>query len=291
MRKIAHIVHPVVVGPSSDLTVAQPITFETMRIAREFAAGKIDVEQFYTKYADENPSIPAGFSKVPDIDRSIADIANFSHKRKLALIKDILDRLYNATDAEYLIYTNVDIALMPQFYVAVDQMIEQGYDALVINRRSISKDYTEPQDIPLMYTQVGKPHPGSDCFVFKRSVYPDYQLGMSFIGSGRIGLIMAINLYYNANRFRQFRDVHLTFHVGNDAVWRSDDLREEMVHNNNEFKSILSYYNFRDNPPDDPVLVKRSLRVFEPWPEANFLKRVRNNTHIMKRLKGIFRKE
>jgi hypothetical protein len=33
---IAHIINPVDVGVSSDLFIAQPITFETMRVAREF---------------------------------------------------------------------------------------------------------------------------------------------------------------------------------------------------------------------------------------------------------------
>ena len=39
MNSIAHIIHPVMVKPPSDLIIAQPVTFETMRIAREFAEG------------------------------------------------------------------------------------------------------------------------------------------------------------------------------------------------------------------------------------------------------------
>jgi len=43
MLKIAHIVNPVKVDISSDLYFAQPITFETMRTAREIACGKMDI--------------------------------------------------------------------------------------------------------------------------------------------------------------------------------------------------------------------------------------------------------
>jgi len=85
MRRIAHIVHPVVVGNSSDLNMAQPITFETMRTAKEVASGHVHVEQFYTKYADEAPPIPEGFEKTPDLGRSVMDVEAFRSKRKLAL--------------------------------------------------------------------------------------------------------------------------------------------------------------------------------------------------------------
>ena len=37
MRKIAHIINPVVVSKSSDLYKAQPITFETMKLAKNYA--------------------------------------------------------------------------------------------------------------------------------------------------------------------------------------------------------------------------------------------------------------
>ena len=285
-RTIAHIIHPVVVDSSSDLCVAQPITFETMRIARESASGQVHVVHFYTKYADESPLIAEGFQETPDLNRSIADITAFRRKRKLALIKDILDRLYNSTDAEYLIYTNVDIALTPYFYKVVDQLIEQGYDALIINRRSISKAYTKVQDIPLMWAQVGKPHQGCDCFVFKRSVYPHYQLGTAFVGSGRIGLILAVNLYYHATRFKQLRDSHLTFHIGRDEVWQSADLRDERVHNDNEFKKLLAYYDVRHNPPDDPVLLGRMLKVYEFEPVSTAKRKIRRGWWRMWRMLG-----
>jgi len=39
MIKIAHMVNPVLVKASSDLHIAQPITFESMRIAQQQAMG------------------------------------------------------------------------------------------------------------------------------------------------------------------------------------------------------------------------------------------------------------
>lgn len=254
MRKIAHIIHPIVTDTSSDLCVAQPITFETMRAAREFAAGQVQVVHLYTKYADETPTIPEGFQKTPDLERSVWDVATFQHKRKLALIKDILDRLYEATDAEYLIYTNVDIGLMPHFYTAVDRLIDQGYDALIINRRTISKVFWQLEDISLMAAQIGEQHRGHDCFIFRRDAYASYHLGDTCIGTSRVGAALAVNLIYNATRFEEFRDLHLTFHLGNDKAWKSDRFADYYLHNENELKKVLRHYDVLQSPRDHRII-------------------------------------
>ena len=134
MRTIAHIVNPVIVDESSDLYIAQPVTFRTMEIARQRAKGTVDVELFTAQYAEDRALVPAGWTATPDLTRSVMDIVTFRHERKLPLLADILDRLYEATEAEYLIYTNVDIGLVPHFYIAVNAFIEDGADAFSIKR-------------------------------------------------------------------------------------------------------------------------------------------------------------
>ena len=284
MRRIAHIIHPVTVHNSSDLNMAQPITFRTMRTAKEVVATQVDVVQFYAKYADETPPIPEGFQKTPDLDRSVVDVADFSSRRKLALIKDILDRLYEAAEADYLIYTNVDIALMPHFYTAVSQFIDEGYDAFIINRRTISKIYTKPQDITLMLAQAGEPHKGHDCFVFRREVYPDYQLGMACVGTAWVGKIMALNLIHHAKRFREFKDLHLTFHIGNDAAWRLPEFRDYRLHNERELKKVLEYYGVFQEPCDNP-LVRRLAEAFGHNPVTRKLRLTRR--HVVERARRV----
>src|ERR1700754_5294921 len=119
MIKIAHIINPAKVNETSDLHFAQPITFETMRIAKEFAQDKAEVQLFSAQYAEDRPIIPAYFQQLPDLSRSVLDIRSFQRSKKYPLIKDILQQLYDATDASHLIYTNSDIAVTPQFYLAV----------------------------------------------------------------------------------------------------------------------------------------------------------------------------
>lgn len=252
MRKIAHIINPVIVSESSDLFVAQPITFETMKTAREFAWGQVEVTLFSAQYLQDRPLVPEGFHLTPDLERSILDVGTFQKKRKLPLIKDILDRLYEATDADYLIYTNVDIALMPYFYVIVDKLIDQGYDAFTINRRTISNTYQRLEDITLMYAQAGEPHPGHDCFVFRRGVYPSYYLASVCIGSGWVGAVLMLNLMSHATKFKSFENLHLTFHLGDDRTWGSLELEDYLRYNEGELHKVLRYYEAEKNFPDHP---------------------------------------
>lgn len=264
MTKIAHIIHPGIVEPSSDLVIAQPITFETMRTAREFVGKAADVMLCAVQYHDEERvPLPGCFVRTPDINRSIADIRPFKIKRKLALIKDILDSLYEVSQADYFIYTNVDIALQPYFYRVVSVFIEQGYDSFIINRRSIPERYKHKDEIALMYSEVGEKHPGWDCFVFKRNLYPQFYLGNTCIGADWIGRVMITNLACLSKRFEVFTDLHATFHIGTKMVWRSQKLVDYGEHNKNECKKILIEFEKKYGPFDRKTFPGRFFKLLE----------------------------
>lgn len=240
MLKIAHIINPVKVGKQSDLYIAQPITFETMRRAQKYAQGSVDVELFTTQYPEDKEIIPDYFTQTPDLERSVLDIRQFEKQRKLPLIKDILDRLYRAApNADYLIYTNVDIALQPYFYTAVLRLIENGYDAFVINRRTITPADTSPDNIETMYGLVGEKHPGRDCFVFKRKLFEQFILHHLCIGAPWIGRALLANMEYSASKFGFFKDLHLTFHIGDDRPWQQQSENEYNLHNASESYKII----------------------------------------------------
>ena len=234
--KIAHIIHPVVVSKESDLYQAQPITFQSMQNARHYAEDKVNIELYACKYSDEETLIPGDydFQYTRDLDRHIALLKKFRTKRKLAILKDILERLYEATDADYLIYTNVDIALVPHFYTSIQYLIDQGYDAFAINRRTVPDNIT---DINLLYTFAGKRHEGVDCFVFKRELYPLIQLNNICIGTAWIDRALMGILICHAQNFAWFRDMHLTFHLGDNKSWRT--YQEYKNHNWHEHVNIL----------------------------------------------------
>lgn len=237
--KIAHIVNPVIVKETSDLFVAQPITFKTMKVAQDFAKGfGIDVQLFTAQYPEDHDIIPDYFHKTCDLERSIIDVGKFKVPRKLPLLRDILNRLYDVSNADYFIYTNVDIALMPNFYVSVNKIIDLGYDSFVINRRLISIKHESVDDIPLMYGEIGEPHQGYDCFVFKRDNYPQYSLGDICIGIKFIDSTFLTNLICYSKKFNVFKDKHLTFHIDDKRTWALPDNYDYLVHNRTEFLKI-----------------------------------------------------
>ncbi|MCU0285059.1 MAG: hypothetical protein MUF15_01550 [Acidobacteria bacterium] len=239
----AHIINPVIVDKSSDLFIAQPITFETMFRAREFAGFDQEIagiDLYAAQFQDETHiSLPGIFKRTPDLTRSIADIKTFKLKRKLSLIKDILDKLYQSTQADYLIYTNVDIALQPHFYRFVQAAVQQGCDAFVINRRTITDKYTTIAQIPFMYAQIGESHKGYDCFIFKRELYPKFKLGTICIGTAWIGRALLANMCVYASRFREFRDEHLTFHIGDPCTWRNEEFNDYFQENRQQYLNIF----------------------------------------------------
>jgi hypothetical protein len=268
MLKIAHIIHPVIVNPSSDLVVAQPITFETMRIAREFAEGTVEVTLLAVQYHDEDRvPLPGSFTRAPDLKRAVADIKEFKEKRKLALIKDILDALYENSKADYLIYTNVDIALQPYFYQVVSDIIHQGYDAFVINRRSIPATYSRLDEIPLMWAEAGKKHPGFDCFVFRRKLYKKLELGQICIGTTKIGVTVITNLICKAKKFNLFEDLHLTFHIGEVREWQDERFKDYVEHNEREALRILSKLmkSYRRRFNNNPICMKHFNMLKEKY--------------------------
>ncbi len=233
MTTFAHVINPVKVPPTSDLSVAQPITFASMRAAR-----RDNVTQYAIGYAED--PLPDGFVALPPLTRSVLDLGRFQAPRKLPLLADILTALAVDASAEYLIYTNVDIGLQPHFYEAVDGLISAEGHSLVINRRTILARYDSPDDLLAMYAETGKPHPGWDCFIFPRALLPRFHLGQVCLGAGRVGLALLANLIAYSQRFDLLTDAHLTFHLGDDRTWRNPAFADYDAHNTRELMQALA---------------------------------------------------
>lgn len=263
MIRIGHIINPVKVPHQSDLHIAQPITFESMKIAREFARGSVEVELWSSQYREDREIIPDFFLKTDDLTSSILDLKKFKIKRKLPFIKDILDELEKNSRAEFFIYTNADIALMPNFYLSVAAFINQGYDAFAINRRTITDKYKYVEELPLMYAEAGEKHPGWDCFIFKRELYPRFNLGKGIVGQGWIGRIVLSNLILNARKFNVFQNCHLTFHIGDERDWKRQEYADYQEHNMNECRNILLTYEKRFGVLDRSTKPGEFLKLYE----------------------------
>ncbi len=229
--RLAHIVRLVGDSPAArerHLHVAQPITFETMRRAKERSNHSKDISLWAVRHIEETTPIPQAFSEAPPLKNYardfVPDLARIAPSSRLARIVDVLSSLQQASDADYLIYTNVDIGLQPQFYDAVYSYIRSGCDALCINRLDLPKAVDGVpllvEDLDRILALPGQRHPGIDCFVFHRSLLPLLNLGNVFLGAMPVGLVAMSQLRQHASRFRWIKNRRLTFHLGNDAVWQ-----------------------------------------------------------------------
>lgn len=234
---LAHLVNPVLAPIDGRLAEAQPLTFESMRRAAADAAPGVRVDLLTTQYPEDHAIIPPWFTRTPDLTRSVADVHPFTVRRKLPILADLLERLHTGSTAPYLIYTNVDIIVHPTFYTAVAARIRDGLDAFIINRRRVPEIYHSVDDLPAIFADRGKPHPGFDCFVFHRSLYPRFRLGRVSVGIPFIEITFSQNLFCHAERFALFADDFLTFHVGMEVFKPRDP--EYFAFNKAEFWSIV----------------------------------------------------
>jgi hypothetical protein len=246
----------------ADLAHTQPLTFESMRRAAEQASSVARIDLLTAQYPEDHEIIPPFFTRAPDLDRSVADVHRFSIPRKLPLLADLLDRLYEASSAPYLIYTNVDIILHPSFYQEVVDRIKSGLDALIINRRRVPAHYRSIQDLSTICTLRGAAHPGFDCFVFDRSLYPRFHVGRVCVGVPFVEMVFSQNLFCHARRFALFDHEFLTYHVGMDIFKQRD--REYLDFNRAEFwkaiRVLLPYLDSRKFPWGRRSLPYRMLR-------------------------------
>jgi hypothetical protein len=261
--RLAHLVNPFAAPPGSELARAQPITFETMRRARAFAGAAARVELFTAEFPEDRAVAPADFGRTPELTRSILDLGRFEKRRRLPVLRDLLDRLHAASDADYLVFTNVDIALMPHFYLWVARRVLEGVDALAINRRTISGRFTAVDELPLMYAELGEPHPGHDCFVWRRDAYPRYRLHDVCVGTIGVGKALVVNQLCTGPRWQEVTDAHLTFHLGAERAWLAGDEADYRAFNLGELGKIVSDHRAAGRLPDHPLVARftRNLGV------------------------------
>jgi hypothetical protein len=249
-----HIINPVIVGSDSDLHAAQPITFKTMESAKSYAelAG-IKIAQVAAFYPEDASLIPDSFERCPPLTRSCLDFGSFTSRKKLPLLGDILSAAYDHSDAEYIIYTNVDIALMPHFYVTAKKLLEEGHDVISIFRRTLDSSYTGIDNIPLMYSELGEDHPGSDCFIIKRELVDKLDLQNVVIGSQFVAFALRANLHSFATKIEYVRRSNMTFHIGDDRTWST--LNEHSEYNANEVDQMFeSLFERKDITKEDELI-------------------------------------
>jgi hypothetical protein len=240
--RIAHIINPVKVNQNSDLYDAQPITFESMGRARDYAKSRdinLDVNLIAVFYPEDESIVPDYFNEKIILKKSVLDFGEFEVEKKLPVISEIIHAGNSTGNYDYVIYTNVDIAVQPFFYEYIYQKICNGYEGLIINRRTISKQPGDINNLVNMYSEVGEQHPGYDCFILNCKHISEMEWGNACIGANWIGRILFANTIGWSEKFEIIEDAHITFHLGDDRSWKSNKISDYEKHNTKEVVSAL----------------------------------------------------
>ena len=259
MATFVHLVNPVFVSKPHPLAVAQEVTFECMRVAKSCAPA-LEITHMSAQYPEDHRIIPPAFQRTKDLTRSILDHELIEPQRKLPFLHDLLERAWAESDADYVIFSNVDISPVPHFYTAVDALIKSGLSSFSINRRTID-DVVDPiNHLELLWSLSGLPHPGHDCFIFPRRWIPNIDVGLIIVGVPWIGAALATNLEMLDPSFVVLPDRHLTFHLGNDRPWASAGDRRYRLHNMSEGRGILARAWRANGLSRNPLLLKKSVQ-------------------------------
>lgn len=263
--KIAHILNPVKVDKNNELYFAQKFTFISIQKAVEcFNKKDVELINCETSFQEDEGISPTFFNQLTNLNRAVSDVnSSLSTSRKLPLIKDVLDKTKEIDDLDYLIYSNVDIGLMPYFYNHVVELIEEGYDAICVNRRRVNKKYLQSESISQIYADQGKSHPGFDCFVIKKELLNQFVLGDICIGVPFLGVTLLHNIASFAQKPTYLTGKHLTFHLGMNVL--GFDKSEYYKHNRTEFfkkikPALAGNYQLAKFPYSSLPIYKRALK-------------------------------
>ena len=244
---IAHIINPFKCknDNKSYLYYAQPITFKSIYEAKK--ASYIDVNIYTANFSNDDDIIPEYFINLPNLTRStLTEYPLIKNNRQLPFVQDIFDNLLNHSDADFLIYTNVDICIHENFYNRINEIIiNNNSDCLIINRRDISRynddnEILSENDLQFIYNCKGEEHNGIDCFIIERNLLKKINMKNMFIGYPPWGFVLYELLKMHTKKILWLKDEFLTFHIGKDKPWdnKDDELYKQNINN---IKDIYNY--------------------------------------------------
>ena len=269
--RLAHIVSPVDRPTSEELGFAQSISFEAQQEALKLAPSHIELTYIALHYRREAIELPSFYHHRFFLSRSINDICPSSRPKYLPLIAEIM-ALAAQVDADYYIYSNIDIILQPYFYAFLSNYLslkqtydgsDNKYEALIVNRRRIPYLRMSYRKLSAYSTRWGATHPGFDCFLLSKRLLHRLFLGSICVGVPFIGVAMAYNVFAYAQRWKLFEYENLSFHLGMEVY--KPQMTSYYWHNRRQFfGSVL--------PKLRPALKAEQLPYANDAPGLRYLK-------------------
>lgn len=277
-----HIINPFPCPEESEHGRASKITYESLRIAvMEARQQDIEVEIHAVVLPGDEIAIKPPAQLGGLLSRTIQDIRPMSPKRPYPLISDILRKGAESTQYDYLIFTNMDIAVQPDFYLRLHEIIEKRFEPatpFIIYRRNIPSRYHRIEQLPEMYKQPGQIAYGYDCFVFPKSYVAQLDLGHCCIGAAHFDYLLFIALdVVSGFKAKRINDLPLTFHIGNDISWSSQI--DYIEHNLSESLAAIQRMRMRHDIPANSN--------FANMERSHFLPNARLDSRLFRKLKRV----
>ena len=232
-----------------ELGQVQGTTLDSMNAARAFAGitnPKTTIDFISVNTPQDACLVPGFFMESIELDRDVTSIGDFSADFRLPLVFDILKLADSSSStANFIVFTNSDICLMPSFYSVVGNLLESGFDSLIINRRTVH-DNNSGSYGAMAVADYGESHPGLDCFVFPRSWVSDFVGNTACVGIGQVMRGLLMNLVARATSLLVLTEAHLTYHFGDDRPWLADD--RETLHLHNIHQAEVTYRKLLKEP-------------------------------------------
>ena len=273
-----HIVNPFPGRPGGEHALASRITWATLAVAFERAqkAGVAVCVRAVVLPGDESAVQPPA-SSVVYLERTVADVAILKPLRKLPLIGDLLSVGSEAVTTSHVIFTNMDIAVQPAFYVRVAELVAELGEGVpfMLPRVNVPAELAAAP-LDQLYAADGPLGHGFDCFVIPRHLISGLDLGLACIGAGHFDLLLVMQLdRLSGYRSRHLLDERLTFHLGNEIGWAAQI--DYLEHNLQESVAALGRQP-ADTAPAPPrsayAVSERHFRRNARWDSA-LLRRVR----------------
>jgi hypothetical protein len=240
VSRIAHVVNWFNADCASN--EVQKTAADTIRAAAAHAgAGGLDVSLIACVEQGDASAVPPQFRPGPPLLRTVADVAQFQVHRPLPLLFDILASGASAAGpGGYLVFTNSDICLLPNFYRSVQTLLSRGIDCLIVNRRTVNDLSFYGASPEIAMNDVGQKHPGLDCFVFPTAWVAEFARSNACVGAGWVMRSLLYNLVVKARRMLILRDAHLTYHFGDDRPWADHQFDDYLSFNLDQAGSVVS---------------------------------------------------
>ena len=264
-----HIINPFTCPENSEHGIASKITYESLRIAVGKAQSHgIHIEVNAVVLAGDEIAIKPPAKLAGHLERTIQDIRPLLPRRPFPLISDILQVGARTSNCDYLIFTNMDIAVQPDFYLRLHEIIDNRFEPdtpFIVYRRNIPDFYNSIKQLPEMYqaSESCQVAYGYDCFVFPKSYVAQLDLGSCCIGAAHFDYLLFIALdAISGFRAKRINDLPLTFHIGNDIAWSSQI--DYIEHNLTESLAAIQRLRKRFDVPEHSNFAQMERVHFHP---------------------------